>query len=141
MNKKLLTIGLILGFNIQLFSQTTDDKKSVLETLLTHINLDQNDHKNAEGVSELIILNSQFLIEKLNLYKFKRKVVFKNIDEITNPNISSYINFDCIDFSNSELVHVCLQYTTNGTKKINGIYRLEKNKDEWKLIETINFLK
>jgi hypothetical protein len=136
MNKKLLTIGLILGFNIQLFSQTTDDKKSVLETLLTHINLDQNDHKNAEGVSELIILNSQFLIEKLNLYKFKRKVVFKNIDEITNPNISSYINFDCIDFSNSELVHVCLQYTTNGTKKINGIYRLVKNKDKWKLIET-----
>ena len=136
MNKKLLTIGLILGFNIQLFSQTTDDKKSVLETLLTHINLDQNDHKNAEGVSELIILNSQFLIEKLNLYKFKRKVVFKNIDEITNPNISSYINFDCIDFSNSELVHVCLQYTTNGTKKINGIYRLVKNKGKWKLIET-----
>jgi hypothetical protein len=136
MNKKLLTIGLILGFNIQLFSQTTDDKKSVLETLLTHINLDQNDHKNAQGVSELIILNSQFLIEKLNLYKFKRKVVFKNIDEITNPNISSYINFDCIDFSNSELVHVCLQYTTNGTKKINGIYRLVKNKDKWKLIET-----
>jgi hypothetical protein len=141
MKKKLLIIGLILGFNIQVFSQTTDDKKLVLETLLTHINLKQNDHQNAQGVSELVLVRSQFLIEELNLYQFKRKVVFKEIDEITNLNISSYIEFSCIDFSNSKLVHVCLEYITNGTKKINGIYRLEKNKDEWKLIETINFLK
>jgi hypothetical protein len=141
MKKKLLIIGLILGFNIQLFSQTTDDKKSVLETILTHINLEQNDHQNVQGVSELVILKSQFLIEELNLYQFKRKVVIKDMDEITNLNISSYLDFSSVDFSNSELVHVCLQYITNGTKKINGIFRLEKNKDEWKLIKTVSFLK
>jgi len=142
MKKKLLIIGLILGFSIQLFSQTKDDKKSVLETVLTHINLEQNDHQNAQGVPELVIITrSEFLIEELNLYQFKRKVVFKDMAEITNLNISSYLDFSCVDFSNSELVNVCLQYTTNGTKKINAIYRLEKNNDEWKLMNTQSFLK
>jgi hypothetical protein len=141
MKKKLLIIGLILGFNIQLFSQTTDDKRSVLEIMLTHINLEQNNHQNAQGVSELVIIRSQFLIEELNLYQFNHKVVFKDMDEITNLNISSYLDFSCVDFSNSELVHVCLQYMKNGTKKINGIYRLEKNMGEWKLIKTESFLK
>jgi hypothetical protein len=100
----------------------------VLETMLTLNNLEQNNPQNAQDVCELVIKSSQFSIEELNLYQYNRKVVFKDMDEITNLNISSYLDFRCVDFSNSELVHVCLQYITNGTKKVNGIYRLEKKR-------------
>lgn len=136
MKKKLLIIGLVFGLSFQLFSQTTNDQKAIVEKVFKLIETQENPQKISSDQSPLFILDNGIISTSLN---FERSVVFSTKENLQRNNIETYLEFITIDFSNEKLVHVIFNYVIKNEIKVNRMLQFEKQSEKWILTETTNF--
>lgn len=137
MKKNLFIIGLVLGLSMQLFAQTTNDKNAVVGKSIDLMELNESSLKSGTGKTTCSILENGIVSSKIEIAKFKNKVKILSKEDMKTTNISAYLEFQAVDFTNDKLVHVICQYVKNNEVVSKKMFRLEKSADKWELIKTI----